>query len=148
MAIGINLNVGCIIMKIKVAGILAIILTSLVFISGCQEEAVTTYLNVVLESDILELANASFVKQKDRDGDYYEAKLTWIFHNIAGRLVNAGIDFEFYDVNDNLIYSDTKQILNMPADHTEGFSPVHNVITLTGDEAQAADHVLIKAYEI
>ena len=135
-------------MRLKLLIIGCVILFLTMSFSGCQEEAMVTELNVVLESDVVEFANVSFIKEKNREGRYIEAKLTWLFHNIAGRLIDVGIDFEFYDENDVIVYSGTKSITRMPADYTETFSPVYNTIVLTGDEAQQADHVIVRAYEI
>ena len=135
-------------MKNGLSIVISLLFISLIAISGCEEEAITTDFSVVLESDVVELVNASSVKQKDRDGIYYEAKLTWLFHNIADRMIDVGIDFQFYDEYDKLIYQESKTIAQMPANYTERFSPVYNSIKLTGTEAQLADHVIIRAYEI
>ncbi len=133
-------------LKLLIIGCVTLFLT--MSFSGCQEEAIVTELNVVLESDVVEFVNVSFIKEKNREGIYIQAELTWLFHNIAGRLIDVGIDFDFYDENDVIVYSETKSIARMPANYSETFSPVYNTIVLTGNEAQQADHVIIRAYEI
>ena len=135
-------------MKSKLISVVVMLLFASMIFSGCEEEAIISEYNVVLESDVVEFVNISFEKEKNREGIFIEAKLTWLFHNIADRLIDVGIDFEFYDINDGLVYSETKTISQMPSNYTERFSPVYNTITLTGDEAKYTEYVVVKAYEI
>ena len=105
-------------MKSKFITVVIMLLFASMIFSGCEEEAIIFEYNVVLESDVVEFVNISFEKEKNRDGIFIEAKLTWLFHNIADRLIDVGIDFEFFDENDELVYSETKTISQMPANYT------------------------------
>ena len=149
--IRLKINVGCTIMGKRISLVAFGLACIILFFSGCVEETsnmVSIPDKVFLESDVVEFANISFDKVKNRDGDFIEATLSWLFHNIAGRTINLGIDIQIYDANNFLVYSDSKQIIPLPDDYTESFSPLHNTITLTGKEAQNADHVIIYAFEI
>ena len=135
-------------MRSKLIPVIILVLLASILFSGCEEEAMVYEYNVVLESDVVEFVNISFVKEKNRDGIFYEATLTWLFHNIANRVIDVGIDFEFYDIQDGLVYSETKTISQMPENYTERFSPSFNTITLTGNEAKFVEYVIVKAYEV
>lgn len=136
-------------MKIKIF-ILCFITIGILVLSGCQEDISSTISipdKVFLESDVVEFANVTFQKIKNREGVVVEAKLEWLLHNIAGRTIDIGIDILIFDADDIIIYSDSKLITEMPADWTEHYSPF-NSIRLTGEEAKRADYVIIQAVEV
>ncbi|MBU0496771.1 MAG: hypothetical protein KKG04_02310 [Candidatus Thermoplasmatota archaeon] len=118
--------------------------------SGCQEElqgSISATDKVTLQSNIVEFSNVSFIKLKNRAGLIYQVDFSWLFHNIANREIDVGIEILFYDSLDQLIYNETKEILDMPAGWTEHYSPF-NTVKLLGNLAQQVDYVKVVAVEI
>lgn len=138
-------------MKKAILCVIALCICLCMLFSGCQDtnSARTKKIaeNVSLESTIVEFAEATFEKNiNDTDGTPY-VTVGWLFHNIAGRTVSARIDVKFYDVNNILLYNDTKYINNMPADFTERSLQEFNKVSLRGKSAAMVDHVIISVNE-
>jgi len=137
-------------MKRSIFVILIIIILIAVVFSGCQENKSTTVTteNVFLESDIIEFANVSLEKIRNKTGIVDMITVSWLFHNIAGRTISADIIVEFYDITDVLVYSDFRQIVNMPADYTEQYmSPTANRVSYDGERVSYVDYVIIHVTE-
>ena len=130
---------------------LALILLVGVVFSGCQEKTNKTNeiaKNVFLESDILEFAYVNFTKSINKTGDIEKVTVEWLFHNIAGRTINATIIVEFYDKEDNLLYTEQREIYTMPADWTEHLLEDSNRVSYDGEYVADVDHVIIRTVEI
>lgn len=124
-----------------------------VALSGCQDTssiATEDALKFVsLDSTIVEFANVSFVKKVNKSGGIEAVTVGWMFHNIAGRMISAHIDVQFYDKNNVKLYNESKNLLDMPADYTEKFfSPGANRVLYGGPGAPFVDHVVIVVTEI
>ncbi len=138
------------ILKKNVYIISTVLVILCMMISGCQEDlqgSISETNNVTLQSSIVEFSNVSFIKLKNRDGLIYQADFSWLFHNIANREIDVGIEIFFYDSSNQLIYNESKEILDMPADWTEHYSPF-NTITLQGNLANKVEYVKVVAAEI
>ena len=120
-------------------------------LSGCQQSnstIVTQNDKVLLQSDIVELSTVNFSKTLDKEGKITSVTVKWLFHNIAERLINADILVQFSDTNGNIIFSDTRELLNVPAGYTERYiSPGANTVMYDGKDAGSIDHVIITVTE-
>jgi hypothetical protein len=129
-------------------GIIVILLTCL--LSGCQEQEATStnnFENIEFESDVFELINGSldFV---ELNNVIIRAEAKYMFKNIADRNVyGVKVIAEFYDKDNNLIYTGGPKNFSLPIGYTEtGLSPA-NVISYTGDRVKEVDYVRILAFE-
>lgn len=122
-----------------------------VVLSGCQTNSTTTPTrpqNVYLQSTIVEFANVTLEKTINKSGGAAVVTVGWLFHNIAGKMISAKIDVQFYDKHNNLLYNTTRWIENMPAGYTERFfSPRANKATYDGAGTGLVDHVIITVTE-
>jgi hypothetical protein len=139
-------------MKKGVFCVVTVFICLCILLSGCQDtSSVKTKQipeNVSLESTIVEFADVTFEKNtNESDGTQY-VTVGWLFHNIAGRMISARIDVKFYDVNDILMYNNTKYINNIPADFTERMLQESNKVSYRGKSAALVDHVVISVSEI
>ena len=139
-------------MKKGVFCVVTVFICLCILFSGCQDtSSVKTKQipeNVSLESTIVEFADATFEKNtNESDGTQY-VTVGWLFHNIADRMISARIDVKFYDVNDILMYNNTKYINNIPADFTERMLQESNKVSYRGKSAALVDHVVISVSEI
>jgi|WetSurMetagenome_2_1015567.scaffolds.fasta_scaffold1195866_1 hypothetical protein len=139
-------------MKIGLFLVSIVVVMVSVTLSGCQQTnsvKTQTPQNVFLDSTIVEFANSSFQKLYNRTGGIDGIVVGWMFHNIAGRTINASINVKFYDKNNYLLYNEVKTISNLFADYTEQYySPVFNRVTYNGPGAPLVDHVVITVTEI
>jgi hypothetical protein len=134
------------------------IILGITALSGCQEtqiEGTVTFEGVTLESDVVELFNASLKLFKDDYEMTWKAEVKYLFHNIAGRIIDdLEITVEFYDENDNLLtIRGPKHILSMPADYTEAGFAGTNIVQYTRDDGDGenvykVNHVRIVAVEV
>lgn len=119
--------------------------------SGCQEQQIQSiqFEGITLDSDVVELVNASIKYTRDDFEKVYLVDVHFLFHNIAGRRIDRlKITVEFYDENDNLIaIGGPKYTHYLPSDYTEQFDPNFNVISYEGEKADQIDHVKIIALE-
>jgi hypothetical protein len=124
---------------------------------GCQEQTKTENNNldkdVELESDVVEFVYSNLTKQID-NGKVIGIDVEYLFKNIANRTINFNVSAEFYDPEDNLIYKsnpEDKRFKGFTADTTEeAVSPIWNVISYTGIDADKINHVkiIVKETEI
>ena len=121
-------------------------------LSGCQDTKSTATnfsgQNVLLQSTIVKFANVSFVKTINKSGEISSAKVSWLFQNIAGRMINATILVRFYDNKNVQLYNETKWIRYMPKGYTEKYlSPGANSVMFNDVNAALVDHVVITVTE-
>ncbi len=96
---------------------------------------------VILDSDIVEFSYVSLNKTIDN------VTVSWLFHNIAGRMLNLSITAEFYDRNGNILFSKTNELLKFPADYTEHLLLPANKISYNGKYASKVDYVILHVKE-
>ncbi|MBN1860182.1 MAG: hypothetical protein JW840_01840 [Candidatus Thermoplasmatota archaeon] len=137
--------------KIVLVGIIIMLCLS-VILSGCQDtnsvKTKQTPENVYLDSTIVEFANVTFDKEINKSGGIESVTVGWLFHNIAGRPINAKIDVKFYDENDLLLYNKTKTLNNIPTGYTEQLYKEANKVTYEGVDAASVNYVIISVTEI
>jgi len=136
--------------KINLAIIFAIILVT-GFLSGCTNTGTTTEeevsSDITLESEVVRLVHAKLIPKKDED-ILVSMDVEYLFKNIAGRVVSVQVTAEYYDEQDNLLYtSEPRLITNLPIDYTETNISPTNVISYSGGDADKVDHIKIVADE-
>lgn len=134
---------------IKKGCIVAIlVLISLVFLSGCQDQTSTNvnanFKNIELESNLVKLVygNLSIVKDKN---NIAKAMVEYLLKNIAGRDVRLNVAVEFYDEENNLLFRSPYKEINLLKDYEERLV---NTAIYDGDFASEVDHVKIVVEEI
>ena len=124
--------------------IIGIIVVSTCFLSGCNEGTTTedTLSNKIqMQSDLVRLVYAKFIPKTDNE-KIVSIDVEYLLKNIAGRVVSIMINAEFYDSENNLLYtSEQKPFTNIPADYVETEISPFNVITYDGNDANKVDHV-------
>ena len=138
-------------MKKQVICISVLVVLMSIALSGCQEtKSTTTKLssqNVYLQSTLVQFANVSLEKTKNKSGDINAVKVSWLFKNIAGRTINITIDVRFYDVKNTLLYNETRWFNNFLKGWTEHSVTPANTVTISGAKAALVDHVVIGVTE-
>ncbi len=131
---------------------IAILICTCLVLSGCQEtNSVKTQerpQNVFLDSTIVEFANVSYEESINKSDGIESVTVGWLFHNIAGKMINVKIDVKFYNKNDVLLYNQTKTLNNMPPGYTEQSYQLANKVSYQGAGAALVDHVVITATEM
>lgn len=135
-------------MKKQVICVTILVLLACLACSGCQQtNSATTKLsdqNVFLESTVVKFANVSLERTSAKPGAVDSVKVSWLFKNIAGRMINITIDVRFYDKNNVQLYNATRWLRFMPKGYTEqSMSPTANSVTFTDKKASLVDHVVI-----
>ena len=102
---------------------------------------ISNHNEVILDSDIVEFSYVSLNKTIDN------VTVSWLFHNIAGRMLNLSITAEFYDRNGNILFSKTNELLKFPADYTEHLLLPANKISYNGKYASKVDYVILHVKE-
>jgi hypothetical protein len=138
--------------KVVLGSIFTSVIMISILLSGCQDtHSVKTQeqpQNVYLDSTIVEFANVSYKENINKSGNVDSVTVGWLFHNIAGKLISAKIDVQFYNNNDYLLHNETKYIRNMPADYTEQSFQLSNQVIYQGAGARYVDHVVISVTPI
>ena len=136
------------------------LLSALFLMSGCITQNSGTnerFENISLESSVVELANASIIKHEGYDFDEYgepipvieKVDVNYLFHNIAGRTVNISVTVEYYDKDNNLLYTGGPKVINnLLEDYTEKNIFGANTISYDGSNVADVDHVKIIAIEV
>ena len=121
------------------------------FFAGC-EESESVKLDelsgdIKIDSNIVELVKSELNKVTEGD-KVLRVEAKFLFKNIADRIININIKAEFFDENDNLIYTGgPNKIESMPKDWSDtDYSPM-NIITYDGIEAINVDHVRLTVWE-
>ena len=136
--------------KIKCV-IIVILLLSIVFLAGCEEQGTTTESNISnkieLQSDLVKLVYAKLVPKTENE-EIKNMNVEYLFKNIAGRTVSLKVNAEFYDEENNLIYtSPSKPFVNILKDYVETEISPFNIISYDGENTNKIDHVKIIAEE-
>ena len=125
-------------------GILVILIIT--FLSGCQQKGTTTNKNlnnIILDSDIVELAYSNINFNKDDLGIILSVEVQYRFRNIADRNIEVNVFAEFYDKENNLLAREGPKEIYIPEGWTEqGISPA-NIIKYSGKNAAGVDEVRI-----
>jgi uncharacterized protein YcfL len=140
-------------MKKQVICVTVLVILACLACSGCQQtNSTTTKLssqNVFLDSTVVKFANVSLDKTSKKAGGVDSVKVSWLFKNIAGRMINISIDVQFLDKNNVLLYNETRWLRYMPKDYAEqAVSPTANSVSFSGEKATLVDHVVISVQEI
>ena len=140
-------------MKKQVICVTMLVILACLACSGCQQtNSATTKLssqNVSLESTVVKFANVSLDRTLKKSGGFDSVKVSWLFKNIAGRMINISIDVRFFDKSNVLLYNSTRWLRYMPKGYTEqAVSPTANSVTFTDVKATLVDHVVISVKEI
>jgi len=136
--------------KIKIISISIIVL--FLILCGCQEQNETQKKpiadNIEFESDIVELLRADFIEHVD-NSVLLKVEVKYLLKNIAGRVLDINRSIEFYDVENNLLFtSATLQFLRMADGYEETEFEATNSITYAGENASDVDHAKIIVEEI
>jgi hypothetical protein len=129
-------------MNKKLLTILSIIMVTIVFFCGCQEQKALTIGEksgkIKLQSSVVELYQSSYNINKktimDIDtGKTYEIikniEIKYLFKNIAGRPINIEIYAEFYNSNNKLVGISEPRSIYLPKDYIErGYNPQNSII--------------------
>lgn len=132
----------------KIMIIIGFIFILIILLCGCQEQTENnqqSFENIELESDIVDLAygKIDFVKNND---EITRVNAEYRLKNIIDRDINVNVSVEFYDENNNLLYtSDNMTIIALRAGDEED---VINTATYDGEFVSQVDHVKIKVSEI
>jgi len=134
-------------MKKQIALIFFLIIILTVVISGCQEtKSVKSEekKKVFLESSIVALKESELIFNKDGN-KIVSAEAKYLFRNLLNEQVNLEIWVEFYDKNDNLLFTGGPKNINLLPLYTEQNFLGANSIEYSGDKAELVDHVVIIA---
>ena len=140
-------------MKKQIICGMVLVLLACLACSGCQQtNSAMTKLssqNVRLDSTVVQFANVSLVRTSDKAGGSDTVKVSWLFKNIAGRMINITIDVRFFDKNNVLLHNETRWLRNMPKGYVEqSLSPTANIVMFTDVKASLVDHVVISVREM
>jgi hypothetical protein len=128
-----------------------LIITIFILFSGCVQEKTKeiTFENITLESEVVELLNASLDFKYDKSKIITRAEVSYLFHNIAGHIIETlNVTVNFYDMDNNLVAKGgPKYLRNLPIDYEEKYYFEPNRILYDGPEAYAIDHCRIIAVE-
>ncbi len=140
-------------MKKQVICVTMLVLLACLACSGCQQSnSATTKLssqNVFLDSTVVKFANVSLDRTSKKTGGEDSVKVSWLFTNIAGRMINISIDVRFLDKSNVLLYNASRWLRYMPKGYTEqAISPTANSVTFSGEKATLVDHVVIAVTDV
>jgi hypothetical protein len=118
----------------------------MLMISGCQESGTNTttvFDKILFESDILEIANASFTLTKGQGGIVKKAEVVVYFRNrLTQPIYNLTLAIDFCDENENVLYSHPYEYMSaFPPGYTEA-SP--NRFSYTRSNVYLVDHINIR----
>ena len=122
----------------------------IVFLTGCFESSTEVEEddnNIQFESDVVDLiyTKLNFVKDNNI---IIRTEIEFLLKNIAGRVLNLRIIGEFYDKDNNLLYSDNTHTMDyMPVDYEETELLAANIISYSGEDASLVDHVKLTVIE-
>ncbi|MCX6665731.1 MAG: hypothetical protein NT038_06700 [Euryarchaeota archaeon] len=133
-------------MKKKLIIIGASMLFLTVVFSGCQEKQAAVWQipeNILFESNILKIVNASFELKKDKTGQVKQAELIVYFKNMLDKPIdNLTLAIDFCDKNNNILHSNPyRYISSFPAGYTES---TPNTFVYSETNAASVNHVNIR----
>jgi hypothetical protein len=118
---------------------------------GCTEkqEDELTFDNITLESNVVELINASMNYKYDKTETITRVEVIYLFKNIADYIIEKlNITVQFFDKNNNLIATaGPKYIRNLPVNYVETSIMEANKIIYEGPKSNLIDHCKIIAID-
>jgi len=133
--------------NLLVLGFLIILIISI--FNGCQEQKAveTSYLEgIQFESELVELIHSKVIKRTEGE-KVLNIDVEYLFKNIADRDINLKVFVEFYDKNNELLYTGGPKYINLLNGWAEqGVSPT-NIISYSGKQVGKVDHVKIIVLE-
>lgn len=134
--------------------IFAILLLYVVFIflyTGCieKQDDKLTFDRITLESNVVELVNASMNFKYDKTDSITRVEVVYLFKNIANYIIEKlNITIKFFDENNNLIaVGGPKYIRNLPINYIETSEMEANKITYEGLDTNLISQCKIIAIE-
>lgn len=118
----------------------------MVLLSGCQENKInagTSNDKIFFNSDILEIANASFTLSKGKGDVIQKADVVVYFKNrLTKPIQNLTLAIDFCDKDNNILHSSPYEyVTDFPAGYTES-SP--NRFSYSGSNVNLVDHITIR----
>ena len=132
-------------------GVVVFVFVSMI-LSGCQDtSSIQTKLrpqNVFLDSTLVEFVNVSYKETINKSGGIESVTVSWLFHNIAGKMISIKINVQFYDKNNLFLYNASRFFSNMLSGYTEQTVLPSNTVIYDGPNVASVDHVVISVTEI
>lgn len=131
--------------------IILVIIILICFFAGCEESETVTVDgvsdNIKLDSSVVELVKSDLNKITEGE-KVLRVEAKFLFRNIADRAININIQAEFFDENNNLLYTGgPNKIESIPAGWSEtDYSPM-NIITYNGLDAVKVDNARLTVWE-
>lgn len=146
-------------MKKKLVMISSISIIAILFLSGCigsDQRALTKGEEegkITLESDVVELADSNFVKNKKWDPEkdmevLKNIEVKYLLHNLLNKRIEVEINAEFYDKDDNLIAIGGPEHISLLKDYTERYYTPQNSIIYDGSKMDEVHHAVIIVEQI
>jgi hypothetical protein len=122
-----------------------------VFFAGCVEDTSTdvenNFDNIEFESEVTELIYGRLNYVKDNN-IVIRTELEYLLKNIAGKVLNLKIVAEFYDSDNNLLYTAPQHTIdNMPVNYQETDILASNILSYDGEFTDIVDHVKLVVTE-
>ncbi len=138
-------------MKKQLILIICLILIITTFLNGCQEtESIKTNdeKKIFFESNVVELKESDIIFHKDED-KIVSVEVNYLFKNLLNEQVELEITVEFYDKNDNLLYTGgPKYIELIPLWSEVNILPANSIDYKEEEYVEFVDHVVIVAERI
>jgi hypothetical protein len=138
-------------MKKQLTLIICLILIITTFLNGCQEtESIKTNdeKKIFFESNIVELKKSDIIFHKDED-KIVSVEVNYLFKNLLNEQVELEITVEFYDKNDNLLYTGGPKYIDLiPLWSEVNILPANSIDYKDGEYVEFVDHVVIVAERI
>ena len=123
----------------------------LVITIGCLEKTneKLNFDNIILESNVVELVNASMDFKYDKNDSITRIEVTYLFKNIVNHIIEKlNITIKFFDKDNNLIgFGGPKYIRNLPIGYIETYVMEANKIIYDDTNSNLIDHCVIIAME-
>ena len=118
---------------------------------GCLEKTNEKqyFNNITLESNVVELVNASMNFKYDKTNSITRIEVTYLFKNIVNHIIEKlNITIKFFDKDNNLIgFGGPKYIRNLPIGYIETSVMEANKILYDDTNSNLIDHCVIIAIE-
>lgn len=128
------------------------VLIGTLLVSGCQEQpasVVDLSSKVVLDGHgLVRFVNSSMERITNKSHGVTSVRVSWMFENIAGRDIHVGLDVQFFDAANHLLYRNNSKDIRMSAGQREHLFSPWNQILYSGDDAARVDHVVFSVTEI
>ncbi len=146
-------------MEKKLITICTLSIVTLLFFSGCigsEQKALTKGEEegkITLESDVVELADSSFVENERWDSNQKKnvlknIEVKYLLHNLLEKRIEVEINAEFYDKDDNLIAIGGPEHISLAKEYTERAYTPQNSIMYDGSKMDEVHHAVIIVNQI